>query len=261
MRTSEQDKGAGAIHALLEHVPPVDRTSSLPLWVQIKERLLGVILDASVQANARLPSENTLCDLLGVSRPIIRMALDALVTQGLISKVPRQGIFVSQKRQEVDYVSHNKGLFGEIAKGYSVTTKVLLVERASPTEDEVKKLQLPPPADVLRVRRIYYVDGVATAVSTLRLAGHRVPGIEDWIKDSVSVYGIMQERFSLIVTDSERWFEAVMPTREEAELLGITTGQPLIGIESIGRTKDGLPIEYYNTVYSTTKSRLRVTAG
>ncbi|WP_408981072.1 UTRA domain-containing protein [Pseudomonas sp. B21-023] len=52
-----------------------------------------------------------------------------------------------------------------------------------------------------------------------------------------------------------------MPTREEAELLGITTGQPLIGIESIGRIKDGFPIEYYNTVYSTTKSRLRVTAG
>ncbi|WP_425343038.1 hypothetical protein [Pseudomonas viciae] len=34
-----------------------------------------------------------------------------------------------------------------------------------------------------------------------------------------------------------------MPTREEAELSGITTGQPLIGIESIGRTNDGLPIE------------------
>ncbi|MFT0520201.1 UTRA domain-containing protein [Pseudomonas faucium] len=65
----------------------------------------------------------------------------------------------------------------------------------------------------------------------------------------MSAYGIMQERFSLTVTDSERRFEAVTPTREEAELLGITTGQPLRGIESIGRTKDGLPIEYYNTVY------------
>jgi len=257
----ETKQNPDQLSVLIEQYLPLNRDNPLPLWIQVKELLSAVIEHSAVEHDTRLPSEQNLCQQLGVSRPIVRMALDGLVASGMITKVARQGNFVAKHRQDFDFASQNSGLFGEIAKGHVVTTRILLLERGVPTKHEREMLMLPPPADVLRLRRVYYVDGTATAISTLRLAGHRVPGIERWIKESVSVYGVMQEQYALRIAHSERWFEATMPTREEAELLGITPLQPLIGIESVGHTRDGSPLEYYQSQFNTTNSRIKVVAN
>ncbi|HEJ9096984.1 TPA: GntR family transcriptional regulator [Serratia odorifera] len=255
------EEKADQLSHLIEQYLPLNRHNDLPLWQQVRELLSSAIDHASVEHDTRLPSEQSLCEQLGVSRPIVRMALDGLVASGMVTKVARQGNFVSKSRREVDFASQNSGLFGEIAKGHEVTTRILHIERGAPTKHEREMLLLPPPADVFRIRRVYFVDGIVTSVSMLRLAGHRVPGIEKWIQDNVSVYGTLQDRFGLRIAHSERWFEATMPTREEAELLNIPLLQPLIGIESIGRTQDGSPLEYYQTVFNTATSRIKVVAN
>ncbi|QHA88051.1 GntR family transcriptional regulator [Serratia rhizosphaerae] len=257
----EEKQNVDQLSYLIEQQLPLNRHNASPLWQQVKELLLTAIAHSSVEHDTRLPSEQSLCEQLGVSRPIVRMALDGLVASGMVTKVARQGNFVSKSRQEVDFASQNSGLFGEISKGHLVTTRILHIERGTPTKHEKEMLLLPPPADVFRIRRVYFVDGKATSVSMLRIAGHRVPGIEKWIQDNVSVYGTMRDRFGLRIAHSERWFEATMPTREEAELLNIPLLQPLIGIESVGRTQDGTPLEYYQTVFNTATSRIKVIAN
>ncbi|WP_043202678.1 GntR family transcriptional regulator [Paraburkholderia acidipaludis] len=248
------------LHDLLGGPEQFDRSSPLPLWVQVKNVLEAAIANPGVRPNARVPSEQNLCELLGVSRPIVRLALDSLVKAGLITKVPRQGIYVAPRKTDVEFASMNESLFGEISRGHKVTTRVLSMSRERPTQRERDMLALPPGADVLRLYRLYSVDDVPTALSWLMLAGHRVPGIEALIADNVSAYGVMRERYGLRIEFSERWFEAAVPNPEEAELLQLSSGQPVVSIESVGRTSDRLPLEYYRCLYSTAFSRIHVVA-
>lgn len=248
------------LHDLLRETEAVDRDSLLPLWVQVKNTLEAAIGHPGIGPNARVPSEQNLCELLGVSRPIVRLALDALVKAGLITKVPRQGIYVAPRKTDVEFASMNESLFGEISRGHRVTTRVLSIARDKPTQREREALALPPGADVLRLYRVYSVDDVPTALSWLVLAGHRVPGLEELIADNVSAYGLMNERYGLRIEFSERWFEAAIPNAEQAALLQLSDGQAVVAIESIGRTGDRLPLEYYKCLYSTAFSRIHVTA-
>ncbi|SMG54053.1 GntR family transcriptional regulator [Paraburkholderia susongensis] len=248
------------LHDLLGGPEQFDRSGPLPLWVQVKNVLEAAIRHPGVNPRARVPSEQNLCDLLGVSRPIVRLALDSLVKAGLITKVPRQGIYVAPRKTDVDFASMNESLFAEISRGHKVTTRVLQMERERPTQREREMLALPPGADVFRLYRLYSVDDVPTALSWLMLAGHRVPGIEALIADNVSAYGVMRERYDLRIEASERWFEAAVPNEEQAALLQLLIGQPVLSIESVGRTGDHQPLEYYRCLYSTAFSRIHVTA-
>ncbi|OZC57114.1 GntR family transcriptional regulator [Rhodococcus sp. RS1C4] len=55
---------------------------------QVEEQLREAILDGRFKQGAKLPPETELAQLFGVSRPTVREALGALVSSGLIRKIP-----------------------------------------------------------------------------------------------------------------------------------------------------------------------------
>ena len=253
--------GEDALRETLLAVPPLQKIGPAPLWVQLRNVIADAIGTPTVEPDTRLPSESALCAMFHVSRPIVRLALDALSASRLIVKVPRQGAFVAPRKHDADFASLNTGLFGEmIAKGHSVETRIIAMNRSTPSEAERVRLQLPSRSDVFRVRRVYSLDGVPTALTLLVLAGHRVKGIERHVVNNRSVYGIMRDHYGLEIARSERWFEATVATEEQAAHLSILPSSPALNIESIGSTQSGSPIEYYNTLYNTSRTRIHVSA-
>ena len=250
-----------SLRETLQSLPPLNKSGPTPLWIQLKNLLAETIASPAVQPDTRLPSESALCAIFGVSRPIVRLALDALTTAQLVVKVPRQGAFVASRKLNADFASLNTGLFGEMAaKGHKVETRILEMNRGQPTEVERIRLRLPTRSDVFRVRRVYSLDGNPTALTLLVLSGHKVKGIERFVVNNRSVYGVMREHYGLEISRSERWFEATMATEEQAYLLKLPFPSPGLSIESIGFTTEGTPLEYYSTFYSTNHTRIHVTS-
>ncbi len=253
--------GEDALRETLQRIPPLRKDAAAPLWVQLRNVLADAIASPVVEPDTRLPSESALCHMFGVSRPIVRLALDSLAASQLVVKVPRQGAFVASRKRDADFASLNTGLFGEmISKGHKVETEIVAMNRSAPTETERARLWLPARSDVFRVRRIYSLDGVPTALTLLVLAGHRVKGIERHVVNNRSVYRVMREHYGLEVSRSERWFEATMATPEQAHRLAMPHPSPGLSICSIGLTEDNVPIEYYDTFYNTARTRIHVTA-
>ena len=253
--------GEDALRETLQSLPPLRKDGPAPLWVQLKNLLSSTLTSPSVAPDTKLPSEAALCAIFGVSRPIVRLALDALTSAQLVIKVPRQGAFVAPRKLNADFASLNTGLFGEMAaKGLKVETRILEMLRSRPSEAERLRLRLSAHSDVFKVRRIYSLDGIPTAVTLLVLAGHKVEGIERHVMNNRSVYGVMREHYGLEISRSERWFEAVLSTPEQASLLAIPYPSPGLSIESIGFTKEGIPLEYYHTFYNTSHTRIHVTS-
>ncbi|GAA1550045.1 GntR family transcriptional regulator [Kribbella hippodromi] len=68
--------------------------SGRPAYLQIADDLRSQILEGALQADDKLPSEPALMDDYGVSRIVVRQALDVLRAEGLIVKQQGRGSFV-----------------------------------------------------------------------------------------------------------------------------------------------------------------------
>lgn len=77
----------------------LDRCSPLPLYVQIRRHLHGLIArwDATTD---RFYSEDELCRLFGVSRMTVRQAIQDLVEDGSLRRVKGLGTFVARRKLE-----------------------------------------------------------------------------------------------------------------------------------------------------------------
>jgi GntR family transcriptional regulator len=238
----------------------LDRGETAPLWVQLKNRIQDAIVSQQLSPHSRMPSEQALCEIFDVSKPVVRAALSALAAEGHVLKLPRKGMFVANARQQdVDFMTSNLGVFGDLtAKGHVVTTKTFEFYRASADEDERRVFGLPGEGDVVRITRVYYCDGQPITLTHISLPGHKVPGMEKLDIHNRSVFQTIKEQYGLTVQRAERWFTAAMPDENAIERMGISKGAPLIAIESIAYDHDGAALEYYKAFYNSAVARIHV---
>ncbi len=67
--------------------------SSVPLYQQVAQYLRQRLADGTYPPASALPSEMELVSLLGVSRPTVRRALELLIQENVIQRVPGRGTF------------------------------------------------------------------------------------------------------------------------------------------------------------------------
>ncbi|MDE0762612.1 MAG: histidine utilization repressor [Porticoccaceae bacterium] len=69
-----------------------------PLYQKVKDHVVNKIAAGELLANARVPSENELVELLGVSRMTANRALKELAAEGLVTRIAGVGTFVAAPR-------------------------------------------------------------------------------------------------------------------------------------------------------------------
>lgn len=260
-RNDQTDGNAGQAFRLIGKRVQVERSNGAPLWVQLKNGLEEAISSGALAARAPMPSENALCELFGVSRPVVRAAIGALAAEGRVIKMPRKGIFVAAPAEQVDFIASNLSVFGDLTgKGHTVTTKTFEFRRTAPDENEQKVFGISEKGSVVRIGRVYMSDGKPITMTHISLAGHKVPGLELLELENKSIFGTLREKYGISVHRSERWFTAEMPTPEQIEHMGIAPDKPLIAIESIAYDHDGTALEYYRAVYDSSFARIHVQA-
>ena len=73
-----------------------------------------------------------------------------------------------------------------------------------------------------------------------------------------SLYGFLEKESGILIAMSRRYIEAVPANENEAALLEINRGVPLIMLDSISYTSDGKPVEYYHALHRGDRSRFEV---
>ena len=122
--------------------------SSLP--AQVADRIQAMIESEALHAGDKLPPERDLAERLGVSRPVIREALQVLSVRGLVKIKPGCGTYVQEPsaKNAADYLElyfklrHCPGSlhdFFEVRQLLEVEAAGLAAERA--TEDDLNVLQ------------------------------------------------------------------------------------------------------------------------
>lgn len=114
----------------LGRAPSIDRNGEVAWDFQIATRLKEQIVAGGWSAGARLPTEAELGAAFGVSRTVIRKALDILINDGAITRRQGAGTFVNPPRRKVRPIGLVEALLRR-KEGLDVQVRSARQERAS----------------------------------------------------------------------------------------------------------------------------------
>ncbi|MES2222523.1 MAG: GntR family transcriptional regulator [Acidobacteriota bacterium] len=258
--TSRQDKTedrnrlrpsdhATASTASQRKVEPLDKSSFIPLYFQIQERLTKQIQAGELQVGDMLPGEEDLCRRYGVSRMTARQSLQVLKHQGLVRSEKGRGTFVIQPKVEKK-IAHLSGFSAEMRSLGMKPSSRILEQGTKPASPEIAlRLRVPPGSLLLELHRLRLADGLPLAIEQVWLSLTEFPRIDKIDFARSSLYGNLRERYGIEVGSADEIIEARAPTHREAKLLEIPARQSLLVISRTIRTVQGNPIEASLSLY------------
>ncbi|HSB90413.1 MAG TPA: GntR family transcriptional regulator [Anaerolineales bacterium] len=238
----------------------VNRRSSVPLYVQVKQALEGQIDRSAWRPGDRIPSEPELCRLFGVSRPVIRQALQEMAYEGLLTRRKGLGTFVAEPRITTRSLVHSLvGFFQEMeAKGLAPVTEVLEQSMLPAGARVGQQLDLEPTTPVIKITRLRFVEGEPVVLVTSYLPYEVCPELLTADLRRQSLYAFLRETYGLTLAGGRRVIEAVLAGEQDAAHLRVPAGSPLLRLESVSVLADGRPMEYFHGLF---RSRFEVELG
>ena len=237
----------------------VDRNSPIPYYFQVKEALRGHIENGDWQPGDQLPGEAELCQMLGVSRTVIRQAFKEMGYEGLIVREKGKGTFVAEPKIVESLAQKLTGFYQDmVEQGYTPITQVLKQEVVPASPKVAGHLDLKPDTSVIEIERLRFVEDEPIVLVTTYLPYALCPKILPEDLSRQSLYALLEKQHGLVLARGRRTLEAVPANEYEAHLLQIEKGAPLIMLDSVSYLEDGTPIEYYHALHRGDRSRFAV---
>jgi GntR family transcriptional regulator len=237
----------------------VDRTSPVPLHVQLKQTLKDHILGGKWREGDLVPGEPELCRTFGVSRTTVRQALTELAREGLVVRERGRGTFVAPRKLAASAVQRLSGFYEDmIALGFPPVSQVLK-QQVGPAGDQTAiRLGLEPGAPVIEIERLRFAGEEPVVLTTTYLPAELCPGLLEADLTRRSLYEFLEAECGLTLARGQRTIEAVAADARQARLLQVRKGAPLILLQSVSYLEDGRPIEYYFAYHRGDRSRFEV---
>jgi len=219
----------------------LDHASPVPLYHQAARVLEQAIKDGRLPRGSKLDSELDLAERLGISRPTMRAAIKQLVDKGLLVRRRGIGTMVAPKpvRQAVALTS----LYDDLKQaGREPRTRILAFEEAPCPPDVAEHLGLGPTDPVLRFDRLRIAgsDPIALMYNVIPLG---LLEIEKEDLERTGLYDLFRGSGIAPHVATQR-VGARKAGAEEAELLEIEPGDPVLTMTRIAYDTNGRPIEY-----------------
>jgi GntR family transcriptional regulator len=229
----------------------IDPTDVMPKYYQLANILRQQINNGDFQPHDAIPSERKLEQRYNLSRPTIRQAIDLLSRQGYLYRVHGKGTFVSPPKLQKGMLELTSFSEDMRNRGLEPGQKILEFGYVKPNSKIRRQLEITDDEKkVLRIKRLRYGDEKPMGLqdSFLSLDSEHTISREE-IKEGGSIYVILQEKFGIYPTEADDTLEVTLATREEAELLNIKEGSPLLLSERTLWSQDRKAIEFVRILY------------
>lgn len=203
------------------------------------------------------PSERELVGRFGVARMTVRQALDALVAEGLLERVPGRGTFVARPRRAATAVL---SFTEEMARrGLMPDSQTLLARREQAGPGVARALAITEGDAVVHWRRLRRADGAPIGVEDAFLNEVLLPGFLEAGSMPTSLYDELAAR-GLRPTWVEDAVSAGLATAEEGHALETVPNAPVLRVQRRALCGDRV-IQVSRSVYRGDRYALRVELG
>ena len=195
--------------------------------------------------------------MFGVSRTVVRQALSEMESSGLIVRRKGKGSYVAEPKIVESLAQKLTGFHQDMREqGHSPVSDVLFQGAIAAPSVVARRLQLPADASVVHLRRLRFVQGEPIVLVSSYLPSMLCPGLENVDFREQSLYEFLERSCGLVIARGRRSIEAVAADAEEADLLHIRAGDPLILLDSVSYREDNIPVEYYRALHRGDRSQI-----
>jgi GntR family transcriptional regulator len=242
---------------LIERLAP-DREVAEPSYLQLAQRLTGLIEAGEILDGQSLPSERTLAEKLQLSRATVRRAYDELRAKDYLATRGRAGVAVRAPPRLSPRLGRLKG-FTEEMRELGMRPSTRLLERGITSDRTISSLfGRPTTAPFLRLVRLRLGDDVPLSREVAWYDLTAAPKLADW--DVVgSAYQYLYQRCGIALTRGEQTVEAVISSEAETEAFELGEPCPCLLMKRRTYSASGQMIEYVEGTFRGDAYAYRVT--
>jgi GntR family transcriptional regulator len=228
----------------------INHNNAIPKYFQLASILKSQIDEGEWKPRQSIPSERQLELQYKVSRPTVRQAIEYLEKQGYLYREHGRGTFVSpQKLQKkmLELTSFSEDL---LRKGIQPNQIIRSICFVVPPEKILSRLELPLESKVLRIERVRLGNDIPIGLQTSYVVLDKDQHIyEDDLQQYGSLYRVMEEKLNIIPTEADETLEVTLASPEEAALLQVKVGAPLLLNERLTYDQNRKPVEFVKILY------------
>jgi len=229
-----------------------------PLYQQIKGLLTQGLQGGEWKPGEAIPSETELAARYKVSQGTVRKAIDELATENLLVRRQGKGTFVATHAEQKTQYRFLR-LTPDDGRAGGMERRFLDCRRMRPPPEVAHALDLKGGDVALQVRRLLLAHGTPVVLDDIWLPGSLFKGLtaERLTEYRGPMYGLFETEFGVRMIRAEEKLRALAAGAEEAALLAVPSGAPLLDVERLSFTYGDRPVELRRGLYNTASHHYR----
>lgn len=230
----------------MNDLPAIDahitREPGVPLHQQVS-RALRELVTTALSPGDTIPTEPELESHFGVSRATVRRAVDDLVDEGLLARRQGAGTFVCAP--PVVYEPARLASWSESIRSLGQTPRTRAMQRqiVSGPAWVRELLRVDEHESLLWIWRLRIAGEQPMSLMVNYLPESLVPGLDTADLAHESLYDLLRDLYELVPARAEDDVEAKIVDDDEAGLLEVAPGSPLIEVRRVAFLADERPLE------------------
>lgn len=199
----------------------LNRNSASPLYYQLKEYLTEVIVKGKYKPNDRLPTEEELCKMFSVSRPVVRQAYSLLIREGLVERQKGSGTFVKQRVKKDSLFSEFVAFsFEQNIVDLDKNSKIVKLEKIIDLSIN-KSMGISPESEIVHIIRLVHEFEYPVSMIESYLPCKYFQNFENFFFtiSSKSILEIVESTYGLYIQQVKRDLSPARISKKKAEIL------------------------------------------
>ena len=221
----------------------IEWNNEAPVYQQLAAYFGDLIARGELQEGDALPTETSLCKILGISRSTVRQAFQLLEDDGVIVRKKRVGTRVCKPKLKRSLNNLYNFTTEMQAMDLRPSSRIVSFTTVHPPVKIAETLNLRPDQDAFRIERLRLADGEPLLLETAYIP---VSACETLTREQLtdSLYATITECSGFAPMEAVETYEAVTLGKRDAQLLKVKAGDPAFRVVRISRNTAGETFEY-----------------
>ncbi len=224
----------------------ISKTDGIPLYVKIRESLREKISTGELERGEKLPSEDELAALYGVSRMTVRQGTSELIDDGLLYRRHGVGTFVTLPHIERDHSQLTDFFDNSSLRGINARAVILDFEILPAIPKIARQLLLKTNESLIHIKTFRQIDEILVTLHDSYIP-HKL--FSEFVQGDLLTFEVQHlwSKFAekgYPVKWAKQKIEARLADPYLSKLMQINPGSPILFKERTVYSEDGTPVEF-----------------
>jgi len=204
--------------------------------MQLKDSIKNAILSNELKDKDQLPTEESICSIFNISRPVVRQAYKELIKEGLVTRIQGKGSFVNKKIMITNLMYTLNGYAAEVKKIGLIPESTIIsfeIDQRDNLPFELKQMN----QDFYLIKRVRKASGIPLFLEYFYLPKAKFSNFENLFSDNAQFSSLMKDTYGYKELEVKTSMSAMLADDILADILEIEKGHPLFKFVVITHNK------------------------